>query len=116
MLVALGENSIKTVEDLADCATDDLAGWSERKDKETVRHDGILDGFGLSRERVEELILARASRPAGSRTLRSSPPRDLAMRPSEGADAADSRLTALARHETRGRHRLAARGGGTRAG
>ena len=35
MLVAFGENNIKTVEDLADCATDDLAGWSERKDKET---------------------------------------------------------------------------------
>ena len=33
MLVTLGENGIKTVEDLADCATDDLAGWSERKDE-----------------------------------------------------------------------------------
>ena len=37
MLVALGEADIKTVEDLADCATDDLVGWSERKDKETIR-------------------------------------------------------------------------------
>jgi N utilization substance protein A len=46
------------VEDLADCATDDLAGWSERKEKETIRHDGILDGFGLSKAQVEELILA----------------------------------------------------------
>ena len=34
MLVALGENDIKTVEDLAGCATDDLAGWTERKDGE----------------------------------------------------------------------------------
>jgi N utilization substance protein A len=58
MMVTLGENRIKTVEDLADCATDDLAGWSERKDKETIRHDGILDGFGLSKAQVEELILA----------------------------------------------------------
>ncbi|HYJ59591.1 MAG TPA: transcription termination/antitermination protein NusA, partial [Methyloceanibacter sp.] len=58
MLVTLGENNIKTVEDLADCATDDLAGWSERKDKETIRHDGILDGFGLAKPQVEELILA----------------------------------------------------------
>jgi N utilization substance protein A len=32
MLVKLGENDIKTVEDLAGCATDDLFGWSERKD------------------------------------------------------------------------------------
>jgi transcription termination/antitermination protein NusA len=58
MMVTLGENNIKTIEDLADCATDDLAGWSERKDKETIRHDGILDGFSLSKAQVEELILA----------------------------------------------------------
>ena len=30
MLVALGENGIKTVEDLAGCATDDLHGWVEQ--------------------------------------------------------------------------------------
>ena len=36
MLVAFGENDIKTVEDLAGCATDDLAGWTERKDGETT--------------------------------------------------------------------------------
>jgi N utilization substance protein A len=58
MLVTLGESNIKTVEDLADCATDDLAGWSERKDKETTRHAGILDGSGLSKDQVEDLILA----------------------------------------------------------
>jgi N utilization substance protein A len=58
MMVTLGENNIKTVEDLADCATDDLAGWSERKDKETVRHAGILDSFGLTKAQVEDLILA----------------------------------------------------------
>ena len=43
MLVKLGENDIKTVEDLAGCATDDLVGWSERKDGETTKHAGILD-------------------------------------------------------------------------
>ena len=37
MLVRFGENSIKTIEDLAGCATDDLAGWTERKDGEAVR-------------------------------------------------------------------------------
>jgi N utilization substance protein A len=58
MLVALGENGVKTVEDLADCATDDLAGWSERQDKETIRHGGFLDGFGVSRPQCEDLILA----------------------------------------------------------
>jgi N utilization substance protein A len=55
MLVAFGENGIKTVEDLADCATDDLAGWSERKDGETTKHAGIIED--LSREEAEALIM-----------------------------------------------------------
>ncbi|MGB3021133.1 MAG: transcription termination factor NusA, partial [Methyloceanibacter sp.] len=58
MLVALGENNVKSLEDLADCATDDLLGWSERKDKETVQHDGILSAFSLGRPEIEEMILA----------------------------------------------------------
>ena len=29
MLVKLGENGVKTLEDLADCASDDLVGWTE---------------------------------------------------------------------------------------
>src|SRR5215813_3867832 len=57
MLVKLGENSIKTVEDLAGCATDDLFGWSERKDGETTRYPGALDGFDLSRDETEALIM-----------------------------------------------------------
>jgi N utilization substance protein A len=57
MLVTLGEDGIKTVEDLAGCATDDLAGWSERKDGETTRTPGLLDGFELSREDIEALIM-----------------------------------------------------------
>ena len=57
MLVALGEHGIKTVEDLADCATDDLIGWSEKKDGSITRHKGILDGFDLTREDAEQMIL-----------------------------------------------------------
>jgi N utilization substance protein A len=57
MLVRFGENGIKTVEDLAGCATDDLAGWTERKDGEAVRQAGILDGFEMSREEAEALIM-----------------------------------------------------------
>src|SRR5919204_2314885 len=57
MLVAFGENGIKTVEDLAGCATDDLSGWSERKEGETVRHPGILDGFEITREDAEAIIM-----------------------------------------------------------
>ena len=61
MMVALGENSIKTVEDFADCATDELAGWTERKkekDAEPVRHKGVLEGFDLSRADIEGMIMA----------------------------------------------------------
>jgi len=57
MLVAFGENEVKTVEDLAGCATDDLCGFTERKDGETVKTDGILEGFDLSREECEALIM-----------------------------------------------------------
>jgi transcription termination/antitermination protein NusA len=57
MLVKLGENDVKSVEDLAGCATDDLFGWSERKDNETTRYPGILDGFDLSRDDAEGLIM-----------------------------------------------------------
>ncbi len=61
MMVALGENGVKTVEDFADCATDELVGWTERKkdkDSEAVRHKGFLDGFELSRADVEGMIMA----------------------------------------------------------
>ena len=57
MLVAFGEKGIKTVEDLADCATDDLVGWYEKKDGESKRHAGILDGLELSRKDAEGLIM-----------------------------------------------------------
>jgi transcription termination/antitermination protein NusA len=57
MLVKFGENGIKTVEDLAGCATDDLAGWTERKDGESKREPGILDGFEISREDAEAIIM-----------------------------------------------------------
>ena len=57
MLVKFGENNVKTVEDLADLATDDLVGWTERKDGETVKHAGILDANEMSREDAEALIM-----------------------------------------------------------
>src|SRR5262247_2984720 len=58
MLVKLGENEVKTVEDLAGCATDDLVGWTERKEgAEPVKHAGFLDGVEISREDAESLIM-----------------------------------------------------------
>ncbi|MGA7324305.1 MAG: transcription termination factor NusA [Rhodomicrobium sp.] len=56
-LVALGESGIKTVEDLADCATDDLAGWQERSHGQTKHHPGILQNFNLGKHEIEDLIL-----------------------------------------------------------
>jgi len=57
MLVAFGEHGITSIEDLAACATDDLDGWSESKDGNTIRHEGILDRLGLSREDCEAIIM-----------------------------------------------------------
>jgi transcription termination/antitermination protein NusA len=87
MLVCFGENGIKTVEDLAGCATDDLAGWTERKDGEEVRQPGILDSFDISREEAEAIIM-QARLKAGSVTeadLAPSPPAEEA--PAAGAPA-----------------------------
>ena len=60
MMIAFGENGIKTVEDLADCATDDLTGWVERpkeKNAEAIRHKGILDEFDTTRDEAENMIM-----------------------------------------------------------
>lgn len=61
MMVVFGENEIKTVEDVAGCATDDLIGWTERKrekDAEVIRHKGILDSFEIGRSEAEEMIMS----------------------------------------------------------
>src|SRR5690606_1777671 len=57
MLVAFGENDIKSVEDLAGSATDDLLGWTERKDGEVKHFAGALEGFSVSKEEAEALIM-----------------------------------------------------------
>jgi hypothetical protein len=57
MLVAFGEHGIKSVEDLADCATDDLHGWRESKDGKAIRHAGILSRFRVSRKACEAIIM-----------------------------------------------------------
>ncbi len=59
MLVKLGENEVKSVEDLAGCATDDLVGWTERNPTsgESTRQPGYLDGLEVSRDDAEMLIM-----------------------------------------------------------
>jgi N utilization substance protein A len=57
MMVKLGENGVKTVEDLAGCATDDLTGWTERKDGESKHEPGYFDGLNVSREEAESIVM-----------------------------------------------------------
>ncbi len=57
ILVRLGENDVKTMEDFAGCVPDDLVGWSEKKDGETTKHEGFLEGIDLSREEAEAMIM-----------------------------------------------------------
>jgi N utilization substance protein A len=58
MMVALGGDGIKTVEDFAGCAVDDLTGWSERKDGETKRFEGLFTGMDITRAEAESMILS----------------------------------------------------------
>ena len=58
MLVALGENEIKTVEEFAGYTSDDLVGWHEKVDGESVRQPGFLDNFKVSRPDAEAMIIA----------------------------------------------------------
>ncbi len=58
ILVRLGENDIKSLEDFAGCVTDDLLGWVETVQRRRVRQEGILDGFDIPPEEVEALIMA----------------------------------------------------------
>ena len=57
MVVALGENDVKSVEDFAGCATDDLTGWTERVDGEKKHYEGMLEAFKMTPEIAEDLIM-----------------------------------------------------------
>lgn len=57
MMVALGEDGIKTIEDFAGCAADDLVGWSERKDGETKKFEGIFSKLDVSRVEAENMVV-----------------------------------------------------------
>ncbi|MEM8796972.1 MAG: transcription termination factor NusA [Pseudomonadota bacterium] len=57
MMVALGKDDVKSLEDFAGCVADDLLGWSERKDGEVKRFPGSLEGFDLSRDEADHMIM-----------------------------------------------------------
>jgi N utilization substance protein A len=57
MLVALGEADIKSIEDFAGCASDDLVGWTERKDGQSVKHKGAFSDLGVAADEANRLIM-----------------------------------------------------------
>ena len=64
MMVTLGEDGVKTIEDFAGYAVDDLVGWKERKDGETKTFPGVLASHNVSRADAETMVMA-ARRLAG---------------------------------------------------
>jgi N utilization substance protein A len=58
MMVTLGEDGVKTVEDFAGYAVDDLVGWKERKDGETKVFPGVLASYAVSRADAEQMVMA----------------------------------------------------------
>jgi len=58
MMVTLGEDGVKTMEDFAGYAVDDLVGWKERKDGETKVFPGVLAKHDVSRAEAEEMVVA----------------------------------------------------------
>ncbi|MEW9835506.1 transcription termination factor NusA [Mesorhizobium marinum] len=58
MMVVLGEDGVKSIEDFAGYAVDDLVGWKERKDGETKFFPGVLAAHNVSRAEAEQMVLA----------------------------------------------------------
>ncbi len=58
MLVMLGEDGVFSLEDFAGCVPDDLVGWNERGEGETIRHEGSLSATDMTAAEAETLIMA----------------------------------------------------------
>jgi N utilization substance protein A len=57
MLVVLGENKIKSLDDFADFSTDELYGWIDKTDLGSKKQKGLFSDFDISRETIEKMIL-----------------------------------------------------------
>lgn len=57
MMVALGKDDVKSLEDFAGSVPDDLVGWVEKSGAETIRHTGPLAEFEVSRADAEQMIM-----------------------------------------------------------
>jgi len=58
MAAALGEGGVKTLEDLAGCATDDLVGWNETVNGERKHFAGMLESLGITADDANAIIMA----------------------------------------------------------
>ena len=85
MLVAFGENDVKSVEDLAGCATDYLVGWNETVNGERKHQQGILESFDISADEANDLIM-KARLKAGWITEADLAPAEEEGEEAEGAD------------------------------
>ena len=84
MIEALAEDGIKTLEDFATCADWELAGGWTTVDGERVKDDGLLEGFDVSLEEAQDLVMTARI------ILGWVDPNDLIT---EGADADDAAET-----------------------
>ena len=57
MLVVLGENKVKSLDDFADFYTDELYGWVDKTDLGSKKQKGLFSDFDISREVIEKMIL-----------------------------------------------------------
>ncbi|MCF6444573.1 transcription termination factor NusA [Nereida sp. MMG025] len=57
MIEALAKDDVKTLEDFATCADWELAGGWTSVDGERVKDDGVLEGFGVTLEEAQDLIM-----------------------------------------------------------
>ena len=58
MIVALGENDVKSLEDFAYCSSDDLLGWDETVGEEKIHENGILEDFDITYSQANDLIMS----------------------------------------------------------
>jgi N utilization substance protein A len=58
MAAALGEGGVKSLEDLAGCATDDLVGWNETVNGERKHFAGMLEPLAITADDANAIIMA----------------------------------------------------------
>jgi N utilization substance protein A len=57
MLVALGEDGVKTLDDFATCADWELAGGWTTVDGQRIKDDGLLEPFDVSLEEAQNMVM-----------------------------------------------------------